>query len=105
MTPQARPELRVVKLGYSVDPWRIVDADGQELWRDELFDHPMLGRTVISMPICFPRKREAVAWLAARQDGMAGAAAAGDVGVEGDPAAPAGLPAAAPPSQSDRRAS
>lgn len=57
--------LRVAKLGYSRNPWRIVDSDGQELWRDERFDHPMLGPTVISMPACFPRKRDAVAWLAA----------------------------------------
>ena len=43
---------------------------------------------------------------AGSEDGMAGAAATGDAGAgPDDPAAPAGLPAAAPPSQSDRRAS
>lgn len=58
-------DLRVVKLGYSRDPWRIVDPDGREMWHDRPFDHPLLGRTVISMPVCFPRKRDADAWLAA----------------------------------------
>lgn len=60
--------LHVAKLGYSANPWRIIDPDGQELWHDQPFDHPTLGRTVIGMPVCFPRKRDAVAWLATHTD-------------------------------------
>jgi len=67
--------LEVVKLGYSRRPWRVVlrpcpagDLHRPsrcvcELWEPEVFDHPMLGRTVIDGPLAFERKRDAVAYV------------------------------------------
>jgi len=74
------------KLDYSGRPWRIIDthnrpgpmwtladgrdcyprgvvAEGTEVWLPEVFDHPMLGETVINGPVAFDRKRDAVAAL------------------------------------------
>lgn len=54
---------RVEKQNYSRGAWRVLDANGQQVWRDEEFDHPNLGLTIISGPVCFDRKRDAVAWV------------------------------------------
>ena len=54
----------VQKLGYSRAPWRIVTADGLEVTRTVMFDHPGRG----PMPLeeaGYDRKRDAVAGLAA----------------------------------------
>lgn len=63
--PAASLRFEVRKLGYSVRPWRIVEAvTGRELWTHEVFDHPNLGQSVIPAPMSYDRKRDAVAALA-----------------------------------------
>ena len=59
---------RVEKQDYSHGPWRVLDAaTGEQVWRAEVFDHPNLGRIPISGPVCFERKRDALAWVAAEE--------------------------------------
>ncbi len=56
---------RVEKQSYSHGAWRVLDAEtGAQVVRRELFDHPFLGPIVIDGPVCFERKRDAVAWVA-----------------------------------------
>jgi hypothetical protein len=58
---------RVEKQGYSAGPWRVLyTANGEQVYRREVFDHPQLGRINIAGPVCFDRKRDAVAWIAAQ---------------------------------------
>jgi len=54
---------RVEKQSYSLGAWRVLDRNGEQVWRKEIFDHPFLGPTVIAGPVCFDRKRDAVAWI------------------------------------------
>lgn len=54
-------QLRVVKLDYSSRPWRIVTPEGQELWQWE--EYPGGGLPPYQGPLCFDRKRDAVAAL------------------------------------------
>jgi hypothetical protein len=58
------PPYRVEKQGYSRGAWRVLDAADRQVWRSEVFAHPTLGRTVIDGPVCFDRKRDALAWVA-----------------------------------------
>ncbi|HZL19868.1 MAG TPA: hypothetical protein VFG23_19190 [Polyangia bacterium] len=54
----------VVKLGYSVRPWRIVEKEtGREVWTHAGFDHPILGMITVPTPLSFDRKRDATAAL------------------------------------------
>lgn len=69
--------LVVKKLGYSINPWRIVRdpcpagpehrTAGRclvcEVYAPEVLDHPTLGRIVVDGPLSYPRKRDAVAAL------------------------------------------
>jgi hypothetical protein len=58
---------RVEKQGYSHGPWRVLYAEtGEQVWRRERFDHPNLGPIIIDGPVCFQRKRDAVAWVESR---------------------------------------
>jgi hypothetical protein len=57
---------RVEKQSYSRGAWRVLDADtGEQVYRNEVFDHPFMGRINLSGPVCFDRKRDAVAWVEA----------------------------------------
>jgi Plasmid encoded RepA protein len=38
------PTYRVEKQNYSHGAWRVLDTEGRQVWRDEVFDHPTLGR-------------------------------------------------------------
>jgi len=59
---------RVERQSYSRSPWRVLDATtGEQVWRNEKFDHPQLGVIAISGPVCFERKRDAVAWVQAQK--------------------------------------
>jgi hypothetical protein len=53
--------LRVVKLGYSRDPWRIVLPDGQEL--GERRAYPGGGMPPYEAPLAYARQRDALAAL------------------------------------------
>jgi hypothetical protein len=58
---------RVEKQSYSLGAWRVLDAEsGEQVYRREMFDHPFLGVIPISGPVCFDRKRDAVAWVASQ---------------------------------------
>lgn len=59
-------EYRVEKQSYSRNPWRVLD-DGGQVYAAETFDHPNIGRTLIYSPVCFPRKRDALAWIKAQE--------------------------------------
>lgn len=63
---------RVEKRDYSRGSWRVLDSDGEQVWRKERFDHPTLGAMVIDGPVCFERKRDALAWVAAQEGGNDG---------------------------------
>lgn len=56
----------IEKQTYSRSPWRVLWADDREqVHQHERFDHPELGVTVIAGPVCFDRKRDALAWVQA----------------------------------------
>lgn len=60
---------RVEKQGYSRGPWRVLWAEtGEQVFQQERFDHPYLGPMVIDGPVCFDRKRDAVAWVEAKRE-------------------------------------
>lgn len=63
---------RVEKRGYSRGAWRVLDSTGAQVWRKELFNHPTLGAMVIDGPVCFDRKRDALAWVVAQEGGSGG---------------------------------
>jgi hypothetical protein len=50
--------MKIQKLGYSSNPWRLVTDDGREVALPERFEHPDLGSTVIMMPIRGATRRE-----------------------------------------------
>lgn len=39
--------MKVIKLSYSREPWRLVTTEGKEVAVRQVFDHPDLGCTVI----------------------------------------------------------
>ena len=58
----------VEKQSYSRSPWRVLWADDHtQVYQNGRFDHPELGVTTIAGPVCFSRKRDAVAWVEAHQ--------------------------------------
>jgi hypothetical protein len=59
---------RVEKQSYSRGAWRVLDAaTGEQVYRREMFDHPFLGKILLAGPVCFDRKRDAVAWVAQQE--------------------------------------
>lgn len=50
--------MKIEKLNYSRNPWRLVTGDGREVASHERFDHPDLGAIAISMPIRGSTRRE-----------------------------------------------
>lgn len=59
-------QFRVEKQSYSRGAWRVLHANGEQVWANENFDHPFMGKIRIAGPVCFERKRDALAWIAAR---------------------------------------
>ena len=57
---------RIEKQSYSRGAWRVLDIDGQQVYRREMFDHPSMGPIHIPGPVCFERKRDAQAWVSAQ---------------------------------------
>lgn len=64
-TTQTASKYRIEKQGYSRGAWRVLYETGEQVWEERLFDHPQMGATMISGPVCFDRKRDAAAWIAA----------------------------------------
>lgn len=58
---------RVEKQSYSRGAWRVLNSAGEQVYRNQMFDHPFLGHILIAGPVCFDRKRDAVAWIAGQQ--------------------------------------
>lgn len=67
MTVQS-DQYRVEKQGYSRGAWRVLTAAGEQVYRRELFGHPFMGEILLDGPVCFERKRDAVAWIQAQSD-------------------------------------
>lgn len=62
-------QFRIEKQSYSRGAWRVLWAeDGTQVWQQERFNHPNMGPIEAPWPVCFDRKRDAVAWVAAHQD-------------------------------------
>jgi hypothetical protein len=60
-------QLAIRKLGYSRNPWRLVDLDGeadhsgpQQIVVPVAFDHPTLGRTTIDEAVSGSTKTECI---------------------------------------------
>jgi hypothetical protein len=53
-------KLSIRRFDYSSNPWRLVDETGEEIYAPEVFDHPTLGRTVVSGPVCAATKSQLV---------------------------------------------
>jgi hypothetical protein len=50
--------VKIVKLNYSRSPWRLVDKEGKEINAQVPFDHPDIGMTLITQPVCGDTKAE-----------------------------------------------
>ena len=62
------PEYRVEKQDYSRGAWRVLNAaTGAQVWRNKIFNHPNLGKIYMQGPVCFERKRDAVAWISSQE--------------------------------------
>jgi hypothetical protein len=58
---------RVEKQSYSRGAWRVLHAaTGEQVWQDQSFNHPNMGTICVPHPVCFDRKRDALAWIAGR---------------------------------------
>lgn len=57
---------KVEKQSYSRGAWRVLDAQGRQVWHLTTFEHPFLGHTITAGPVCFDRKRDALAWIASQ---------------------------------------
>jgi uncharacterized protein (DUF736 family) len=64
---QTATTFRVEKQSYSSGAWRVLHEDGRQIFRDETFDHPFLGSIRLAGPVCFDRKRDAIAWISAAE--------------------------------------
>ena len=50
----------IKKLGYSSNPWRLLDDNGHEVYEDVTIDHLELGKSRVSMPVCGTTKQEVI---------------------------------------------
>lgn len=48
---------KIKKLDYSSGPWRLLNEFDQEVYDDVVMDHPDMGLTVVSMPVCADTKQ------------------------------------------------
>jgi len=60
--------LRIVKLGYSGKPWRLVDEKDREIWVPAIFDHPDLRKMRVEDPFAADTKGELVQMVIDRLD-------------------------------------
>lgn len=52
--------MKIEKRSYSSNPWRLIDDAGDEVYLPQRFNHPHLGHTTISAPVCGKTKAEVV---------------------------------------------
>ena len=50
--------MKIIKIDYSRDPWRLVDRDGLQVYEAGPIRHPTLGDIRGSNPICGATRRE-----------------------------------------------
>ena len=59
--------MKIERRSYSRGAWRLIDANGREVYWQKPFEHPDLGWTFVTMPICGDTKKactdEALAFL------------------------------------------
>ncbi|MCP4149835.1 MAG: hypothetical protein GY757_18970 [bacterium] len=55
--------MKIKKLNYSLNPWRIVNAQGREVWVPEILVHPDFGDTFVEGPLCASTKGALVQML------------------------------------------
>lgn len=48
----------IKKMSYSSSPWRLIDETGNEVYEDVTIDHPEIGKSRVSMPVCGATKQE-----------------------------------------------
>jgi hypothetical protein len=69
MTPNPKDQqgpFKAEKQSYSRGAWRVLNAiTGAQIYRNAEFDHPFMGSIRLAGPVCFDRKRDAVAWIEA----------------------------------------
>jgi hypothetical protein len=53
--------MKIEKLNYSRHPWRLLDSEGREVYTRQSMDHPNLGVTAFSSPVCGETKAECTA--------------------------------------------
>jgi hypothetical protein len=51
---------KILKMDYSSNPWRLVDENGNEVYVDVAMDHPDMGITRASMPVCGNTKQAVI---------------------------------------------
>ena len=52
--------MRIEKRSYSSNPWRLIDDAGEEVYMPQRLDHPDLGPTTISGPVCGKSKADVI---------------------------------------------
>jgi hypothetical protein len=50
--------MEIKKFQYSAYPWRLVNSSGGFVYTNKSFDHPDLGNTVVTTPVCGKTKQE-----------------------------------------------
>lgn len=53
-----RDSMKIERRSYSAKPWRLIASDGGEVYAPQAFDHPSLGMTAYSGPVCGETKTE-----------------------------------------------
>jgi hypothetical protein len=53
--------MKIEKLNYSRHPWRLLDSEGREVYTRQTMDHPSIGMTAFSGPVCGETKAECMA--------------------------------------------
>jgi hypothetical protein len=63
----------VEKQSYSRGAWRVLDEEGRQVWQSASYALRLPNGTYVDMPIgapvCFDRKRDALAWVAHKTAG------------------------------------
>jgi hypothetical protein len=52
--------MRIEKRSYSSGAWRLIGEDGNDVHAPTVLDHPTMGKSVVSMPVCADTKQGVV---------------------------------------------
>ena len=53
--------MKIERRNYSRGAWRLIDANGNEVYWQKPFEHPDLGWTFVQMPVCGDTKQACTA--------------------------------------------